>query len=179
MMSHYTELIKKFGTQHVESIASFFHEHGDQIDTLIQLYQAYNKQVLNAQTRRIEEIKQAISNLTEDQDWRDEEGLELSYDQFSPAMVITGGFSSAPGDALDTFNIYLTTPDNHSWSYYEDRLISRYPQQEPIIHENRTILPIAAIPGNDANAIVNALVEVYNFLSELTVHTFLHSLTSH
>ena len=179
MMKHYSNFIKNFDALPIEDVASFFHENADQIDTLVQLYQAYNKHILNTQTKRIHVIKQAISVLTTDEEWSDMEGLELTYDQFIPNITITAGFASGATNPLNTFNIRLMIPDIHSWNHYENHLINRYPAQEPIIQGDMTILDIAAIPGHETAAILHTLEEVYTFLSGLTVNTFLHSLTSH
>jgi hypothetical protein len=179
MMNHYTNFIKNFDALPIEDVAGFFHEHSDQIDTLIQLYQAYNKHILNTQAKRIHALKQAITVITTDDEWSDMEGLELTYDQFIPNIDITAGFASSATDPLHTFNIQLIVPDIHSWNHYENHLIKRYPTQEPIIQGERTILNIAAIPGNETTLILSTLEEVYAFLSSLTVNTFLHSLTSH
>ncbi|QHS61078.1 hypothetical protein [Chitinophaga agri] len=179
MLHHYTDLIRKFDAVPIEKIASFFHDNADQIDTLIQLYQAYNKHILHAQSNRIQELKQAIISITADDAWSDMEGLELVYEDFSPAMMITGGFASGAGEALHTFNLFLTAPDQLSWSHYEDQIISRYTKHEPVIQGRRTILPIGTIPGHDTSAILHALEDAYTLLSELTVSNFLPTLTSH
>lgn len=179
MLHHYTELVRKFDAVPIENIATFFHDNADQIDTLIQLYQGYNKHILNAQSKRITELKQVITNITADDSWSDMEGLDLAYEHFNPAMMITGGFASGAGEALHTFNLFLTAPDQASWSHYEDAIISRYTKHEPIIQGNRTILPIGAISGHDTNAILSALEAAYTLLSELTVNNFLPTLTSH
>ncbi|ACU57568.1 hypothetical protein [Chitinophaga pinensis] len=179
MMNHYTNFIKDFDALPIEDIANFFHDNAGQIDTLIQLYQAYNKRILNIQCKRIHELKQAITTITTDDQWSDMEGLELTYDQFMPNITITGGFASNATDPLHTFNIEISVPDDHSWNHYENHLISRYPGQEPIIKGDSTILHIAARPGNETTTILSTLEEVYSFLSSLTVNTFFHSLTSH
>jgi hypothetical protein len=179
MMNHYTNFIKNFDALPIEDVASFFHDNADQIDTLIQLYQAYNKHILNTQAKRIHELKQAITAITTDNEWSDMEGLELTYDQFIPNITITAGFVSGATEPLHTFNIQISVQDDHSWNHYENHLINHYPGQEPVIKDNSTILNIAAIPGNETTLILSTLEEVYSFLSSLTVNTFLHSLTSH
>ncbi|TWV94306.1 hypothetical protein [Chitinophaga pinensis] len=179
MMNYYTNFIKNFDMLPVEDVAGFFHDNAGQIDTLIQLYQAYNKHILQTQCKRIQALKQAITIITTDDEWSDMEGLELTYDQFIPDIAITAGFASGATDPLHTCNIQLIVPDGSSWSYYEKHLRERYPAQEPVTQGNSICLHIASIPGNETALILSNLEEVYSFLSGLTVNTFLHSLTSH
>jgi len=178
MINRYTELLNTFEKQSTEQLPAYFYEHADQIDALIQLYEAYNRQVMNIQSKRIRELKSAIIALTGDHHWTDMEGLELVHTYLEPQVTIRAGFASAPKDPLGHFSIQITTPDIRSWNYYEDHLISHYSCQEPRITGNRTTVQVTSIPGQHTERILHALEEVHTFLSQLTLKTFLYPLTS-
>jgi hypothetical protein len=179
MINRYTELLATFDEIDVEHWAGYFHDNTERIDTLIKLYEAYNKHVMNAQARRIHEIKTILSNITADKHWSDMEGLELTYSHFSPALQIRGGFTSTAENPLGTFSIHIITPTIQAWNHYEDQLLSHYTEQEPLILGNKTILQVTTIPGQQEERILAALQEVYLFVSSGSFKTFLHPLTSH
>jgi hypothetical protein len=179
MVNRYTELLANFEAQPVYHLSTFFHEHAAQIDTLIQLYEVYNRHVMNVQNARIRELHKMIRMRTGDDAWSDMEGLELTYDHFDPALCIRGGFVATPEDPLSTFTIHIITPDIQAWNHYEDQLLQQYPGKEPLILGNKTLLPVLSIPGQDTAMVLSALEEVYTCLSSLHLRTFLVSLTSH
>jgi hypothetical protein len=179
MIDRYTELLNTFDEISVDQWASFFHDNAARIDTLVTLFEGYNRQVMNTQAKRLREIKKLISNITADNHWSDIEGLELTYQHFNPPLYIRGSFTSGVGNALETFSIDISTPTIQAWNHYEDMLINHYPEHEPVIMDNKTILPIVTLPGNQEEQILAALQEVHKFLSSLHSRTFSHSLTSH
>jgi len=178
MINRYTELLNTFDKQPTELLASYFHDHAERIDSLIQLYEAYNRHVMNIQSKRIRELKHAINNSTPDTHWSDMEGLELVYEHSAPAATIRASFASTAKDPLGQFNIHISTPDMRSWNYYEDHIMSRYTCQEPVIMGDKTIVQVMSIPGQQTDRILSALEELCSFLSQLTVQTFLYPLTS-
>ncbi|SDF02044.1 hypothetical protein [Chitinophaga filiformis] len=179
MITHYTELLDTFDKAPIEDWAAYFHDNAERIDTLIKFYEAYNKHVMNAQAKRIHEIKKSICQITGDNRWSDLEGLELSYDEFEPRIYIRGSFNSTAEDPIATFNIHILAPTVQAWNHYENQLLSRYTAQEPLIAGNKTILQVFTAPGQQEKQILEALQEVYLFVSSLTLKNFLHPLTSH
>ncbi|MBW8688184.1 hypothetical protein [Chitinophaga rhizophila] len=179
MKNDYSNFIKQMGMLPPENLASFFHEYAAQIDDFIQLYEAYNRQIMQVQSVRIAELKAAICRITSDTDWEDMEGLELTYEQFSPAVTITGSFEAGAGAPLSAFSIRLIMPDIHSWRYYEVGVSREYPAYTAVQKGERVVVTVAGLPGEDTDKILTTLEEVYTYLSGLTVQTFLHSLTSH
>jgi hypothetical protein len=179
MIAHYTELLDTFDKTPIEDWAFYFHDNAERIDTLIKFYEAYNKHVMNAQAKRIHEIKKSICRLTGDNHWSDIEGLELNYDDFEPRLYIRGSFSSIPEDPLGTFHIHILAPTVQAWNHYENQLLNRYSEQEPLIAGNKTILQVFAAPGQQEKQLLEALQEVYLYVSSLTLKNFLPSLTSH
>lgn len=179
MIDHYTELLHTFEQTPMEDLASYFHDNAEKIDTLIQLYETYNRHVMNAQAKRIHELRESICQLTGDAAWSDIEGLELSYDNFEPRLYIQGGFTSNAEDPLAIFTIHILAPTVQAWNHYEDELLSQYTAQEPLIVGNKTILQISTVPGQQQEAVLKALQEVYLFVSSFSLKTFLPSLTSH
>lgn len=179
MTDRYTKLLDTFEGIPAEEWGAYFHENAGRIDTLIRLYEAYNKHVMNAQARRIHELKKSISHLTGDDHWSDIEGLEITYHVYEPALFIRGSFSSLPEDPLGTFSIHLITHTIQAWNHYEDQLLSNYTKHEPIIKGNKTILPVASIPGQQTDRILAALQDAYKRTSSLTVRNFSITLTSH
>jgi len=179
MTDHYTELLHTFEQTPMEDLACYFHDNAESIDSLIQLYEAYNKHVMNAQAKRIRELRKSICQLTEDDAWSDMEGLELSYNDFEPRIYIQAGFTSNAADPLATFSIHILAPTVQAWNHYEDRLLDHYTAQEPLIIGNKTILQVFTVPGQQREQVLKALQEVYLFLSSLTSRNFFPSLTSH
>ncbi|SHN45744.1 hypothetical protein [Chitinophaga sp. CF418] len=179
MINRYTELLDTFDKTPIEDWGFYFHDNAERIDTLIKFYEAYNKRIMNAQAKRIHEIKKSIVRITGDNRWSDIEGLELIYHVFEPSLYIRGSFTSAAEDPLGTFNIHILTPTVQAWNHYEDQLLSHYTAQEPLIAGNKTILQVATIPGLQEEQVLKALQEVYLFVSSLTLKNFLHPLTSH
>ncbi|MCF6401259.1 hypothetical protein L3C95_00130 [Chitinophaga filiformis] len=179
MIAHYTELLDTFDKTPIEDWAFYFHNNAERIDTLIKFYEAYNKHVMNAQAKRIREIKKSICQLTRDNRWSDIEGLELTYRDFKPPLYIHGSFNSAVANPLETFHIHIVVPTIQAWNHYEDQLLNHYTAEEPLIAGNKTILPIATIPGRQEELILKALQEVHLFVSSLTLKNFSPSLTSH
>lgn len=179
MIDRYTKLLNTFDEISADQWASFFHGNAARIDTLISLFEGYNRQVMNTQVKRLREIKKLISNITADNHWSDMEGLELTYDHFDPPLHIGGCFISGAGNALETFSIDISTPTIQAWNHYEDMLMNRYTKHEPVIMGNKTILTIITLPGQQEEQILEALQEVHFFLSSLRSRSFSASLTSH
>ena len=179
MTAHYTQLLDTFDQTPIEDWAFYFHDNAERIDTLIRFYEADNKHVMNAQAKRICALKKSICDLTGDHRWSDMEGLELTYDDFEPVLYIRGSFNSTAADPLGTFNIHILAPTVQAWNHYENQLLSRYTEQEPLIAGNKTILQVFTAPGQQEKQILEALQEVYLFLSSLSLKNFLLPLTSH
>ncbi len=179
MIDRYTELLNTFDEITAFEWASFFHDNAARIDTLVSLFEGYNRQVMNTQAKRLREFKKLISNITNDNHWSDMEGLELTYHHFNPRIQIRASFHSGVGNALATFSIEISTPTIQAWNHYEDKLIARYTQHEPVIMDNKTILPIITLPGGDEKQILATLQDLHSLLSSLSFRTFSHSLTSH
>ena len=179
MITHYTNLLDAFDKTQIEDWAFYFHNNAERIDTLIKFYEAYNKHVMNAQAKRIRALKKSICQLSGDHRWSDMEGLELTYDDFEPRLYIRGSFNSTPADPLGIFNIHIIAPTVQAWNHYENQLLSRYTEQEPLIADNKTILQVFTASGQQEKQILEALQEVYLFLSSLSLKNFLLPLTSH
>ncbi|PWV54531.1 hypothetical protein [Chitinophaga sp. S165] len=179
MIDRYTELLNTFDEITAFEWASFFHDNAARIDTLVSLFEGYNRTVMNTQAKRLRELKRLIRNITNDDHWTDMEGLELTYHHFNPPLHIRGSFHSGVGNALATFSIEISTPTIQAWNHYEDQLINHYTNHEPVIMDNKTILHIATLPGEQEDRILATLMELHFFISSLSFRTFSHSLTSH
>ena len=179
MISQYCKLLQTFQCQPNDELSTYFSAHAEQIDTLIQLYNEYNHRILTLQEARLSKIKAEIEHITNDRQWQNNEGLELEYHYPYPSISIEAGFESANGDPFAKFNIYITTPSIQSWNHYEDKLLSTYPDKDPQIADNKTLLLINSIPGHENEPILKVLRSAYAFLSSLTFIKISYPLTSH
>lgn len=179
MLPDYSQLLATFASQPNDALSAYFSVNAEQIDTLIQLYNEYNRHILQLQEIRIQELNTAIAGMTNDQQWKDNEGLELEYHYPNPAISIIAGFESDNGDPFAKFNIYITTPNIQSWNHYEDKLLTVCPEKDPQIAGNKTILLINSLSGHDNDQLLEALRATYALLSSLTFARISYSLTSY
>jgi hypothetical protein len=179
MVKDYIKLLAAAEEKTSDQLSILFHENAEKIDTLIQLYDAYNRHIINTQAKRIRALKKTIRSITGDINWSDAEGLELEYNHFSPPVTIIAGFESTQGNPLGKFNIYITTPTIQAWNHYEDKLLNTYTNTEPQIIGNNTTLPVNSLPGDHEEQILTTLHQAYTLLSSLAFSPLFHSLTSH
>lgn len=171
MTEKFADLLIAFKEQSIKQLSEFFYDNAEEIDSLVQLYTAFNQQTTKQQVKRIRELKWVLQTITKDRNWKDHEGIELYYNQFNtgrPSITVEGGFESTKGDALGKFVIKITTKTIQAWNHYEDQLMKDYPSTEPIIAGDMTILVVNTIWGNDVTEILDALLKVHTYLVSLT-----------
>jgi hypothetical protein len=177
LLPHYANLLATFRTTPNEGLSAFFASNTEHIDTLIQLYNEYNHHLTLIQIDRIKQLKAALK--TDDPQWTDIDGLELEYHYPYPSISIIAGFETTQANPLGKFNIYLTTPSIQSWNHYEDTLIALYPDIDPQIAGNKTIIKINTIENGTHEQFLQALTTAHATLSKLTTRKFSPSLTSY
>jgi hypothetical protein len=171
MTEQLADLLTTFTKQSNRELSEYFYDNAGKIDSLIQLYTAFNRQTTQLQVTRIRELKWAIRNITNDPDWKDQDELELQYSRFNaerPLILLEGGFESARGNALGKFVIRIRTKTIQAWNHYEDQLVTDFPFVEPQIVGDATILMVNTIWGNDVTKILEALMKVQTYLTALT-----------
>jgi hypothetical protein len=177
MTEQLADLLKTFTEQSNKQLSEYFYDNADQLDALVQRYNAYNQQITNLQVKRIRELRWTIQTITKDLNWRDQDGLELQYSQFNterPLILLEGGFESTKGYALGKFVIKITTRTIQAWNYYEDQLMTDYPSIEPIIAGDTTSIVINTISGNDITEMLEALISVQTYLMDITKYSPQH-----
>lgn len=177
MKEQLADLLTTFTQQSNRQLSEYFYDNAEQLDSLIQLYTAFNLQTTQLQVKRIRELRWTIRTITKDCNWRDQDGLELQYSQFNeerPLILLEGGFESIRGNALGKFIIKITTKTIQAWNYYEDQLMNDYPSIEPIIAGDTTTLVINTIRGNDITEILEALMHAQTYLGRLTKYSPQH-----
>lgn len=180
MTEHLADLLTTFTQQSNRQLSEYFYDNSEKIDSLVQLYTAYNQQTTRQQVRRIRELRWTVQTITKDRNWRDQDGLELQYSQFNierPLILLEGSFDSTKGNALGRFVIKITTKSIQAWNYYEDQLMKDYPSIEPVIAGDATSLIVNIIWGNDITEILEALMKVQSYLISLTKHNPQHDVT--
>jgi hypothetical protein len=171
MTEQLADLLATFAKQSNRELSEYFYDNAEKIDSLIQLYTAFNRQTTQLQVTRIRELKWAIRNITNDPDWKDQDELELQYSRFNterPHILLEGGFESGRGNALGKFVIRIRTKTIQGWNHYEDQLMADFPFIEPEIVGDATILVVNTILGNDVTEILEALMKVQTYLTGLT-----------
>ncbi|SEW04180.1 hypothetical protein SAMN05428988_1511 [Chitinophaga sp. YR573] len=171
MTEQLADLLTTFAKQSNRELSEYFYDNAEKIDSLIQLYTAFNRQTTQLQITRIRELKWAIRSITGNPDWKDQDELELQYSRFNtdrPLILVEGGFESARGDALGKFIIRIRTKTIQAWNYYEDQLMKDFPLIEPEIVGDETILVVNSIRGNDLTEILEALMKAQTYLIGLT-----------
>jgi hypothetical protein len=177
MREQFADLLTTFSEQSNKQLSEYFYDNAEQLDSLIQLYNAFNHQTTQLQIKRIRELRWTIRTITRDPNWRDQDGLELQYSQSNtdrPLILIEGGFESIRGNALGKFVIKITTKTIQAWNYYEDQLMNDHPSLEPIIAGDATTLVVNTIRGNDITEILEALMHVQTYLEGLTKYNPQH-----
>jgi hypothetical protein len=167
MTEQLADLLTTFARQSNTQLSEFFFDNSEKLDSLVQLYGAFNQQTTAAQMRRIRELKRALH----DPNWRVQEGLELIYCQFNterPLIIIEGGFESTRGNTSGKFIIRIITRTIQAWNYYEDQLMKDFPSIEPVIGGDKTTLVVNTIWGDDETEIISALMNVQHYLLALT-----------
>jgi hypothetical protein len=174
MTDQLADLLATFTQQSNKQLSEFLFDNAEKIDSLIHLYTTFNQRTIQAQVKRIRELKWAIQTLTTDQNWKDQEGLEILYTRFNPGLplvALEAGFESTKGNPLGKFIIRITTKTIQAWNYYEDQLIQDFPAIEPIINGDKTTLIVNTITGNDETKILGALMTIHTYLAILTNKT--------
>lgn len=164
------DILRGFEEQTPTQLSHFFYDNAIAIDELIQQYDAWNLENTRQQMQRIHDMKKAICQLTNDHGWTDIDGLDICYQfngQSKPSINIEAGFTATRTQAAGEFVITITTMGIQAWNHYEDKLINAYPANEPAIANNKTMLKIAAIPGEQHDKIMQTLQQVYDFLHTL------------
>ncbi|SFD20685.1 hypothetical protein SAMN05518672_1011043 [Chitinophaga sp. CF118] len=173
MTEQLADLLTTFTCQSNKQLSEYFYDNSGKIDSLIQLYSAFNRQTTQLQIKRIQELRWAIQTITNDRNWTAPDGLELQCILYNTALtpiILEGGFESTKGNPLGKFVIRITTKTIQAWNYYEDQLMKDYPSIEPIIADDTTTLEVNTIWGNDIPEIMESLMSVYTYLQGLTNH---------
>jgi len=171
MTEQLADLLTTFTKQSNKELSEYFYDNAEKIDSLIQLYTAFNRQTTQLQITRIRELKWAIRSITGNPDWKDQDELELQYSRFNtdcPLILLEGGFESARGNALGKFVVRIRTKTIQAWNYYEDQLTKDFPFIEPEIAGDATIMVVNTIRGNHLTEILGALMKVQTYLVRLT-----------
>jgi len=154
-----------------EKLADYFYDNSDKIDSLIELYEKYNNRTLDIQIQRISELKEAISEHTENSDWWIWEGWDLGYNNAKttkPKIGIECSYEETKGKPLGKFKIYLTAWNLKDWSFYEQSILSQFPSKYLDKPNGRAFLHMDIIDDDNEELIIERLSEYCNFLQQLT-----------
>jgi hypothetical protein len=171
-MTDFIQTIENMNDQNIlnPQLSNFFFDNSSKIESIIELYNEYNRRIEAIQAERIAAIKEKISEVTK-ASWDDWEGWDLVYATFNsnkPKIGIEASFDSTKENALGKFNIYITTWNLQDWNYYEKNILSKFPTKKLEKVDNRAKLYIDTILDNDEDLILKSLVSIYDFLYELT-----------
>ena len=151
-------------------LSDFFYDNSSRIESVIELYNEFNRRITAIQNDRIAAIKEKISEVTK-ATWDDWEGWDLVYATFNtnkPKIGIEASFDSTKGNALGKFNIYITTWNLQDWNYYEKDILTKFPTKKLEKLDNRAKLYMDTILDNDEDLILKTLTTIYDYLYGLT-----------
>lgn len=154
-----------------EDLSNFFYDNSKKIDALITLYNQFNNKTKGKQTERILELKDKISQLTNNNKWWAWEGWDLGFNEFNsnkPKIGIESSFVQTKGNPLGEFNIMITTWDLKDWSYYEVNLLKEYPSSKLEKVDNRAFLHVAQVIDDNEEEILNSLKKHFDYLVGIT-----------
>lgn len=154
-----------------EKLENFFYDNSDTINNLVKLYTKYNERVLDVQIQRIAELKEAISEQTQDFDWWIWSRWDLGYTNsktLKPKIGIECSYTATKGKPLGIFTIYLTTWNLIDWAYYEKIILNRYPSNLLDKRDGRAYLRMDTIEDDNEDQIMEKLSEYHSFLRILT-----------
>jgi len=154
-----------------EKLADYFFDNSSRIDSLIDLYEKYSKRTLDVQVARIAELKEKISELTENNHWWVWEGWDLGYNNLEtskPKIGIEASFSETKGKALGNFKIYITTWTLKDWAFYEEQVLKKFPTSFLDKVDNRAYLHMDVIEDDNEELILDRLKQYFDYLITLT-----------
>jgi hypothetical protein len=171
-MTDFIQTIENMNGQNVlnPQLSDFFYDNSGRIESVIELFNEYNRRIETIQNTRIAALKEKISVVT-NVNWDDWEGWDLVYATFNkskPKIGIEASFKSTKGNALGKFNIYITTWNLQDWNYYEKSILTTFPTKKLEKVDSRAKLHIETILDNDEDLILRTLSTIYDYLYELT-----------
>lgn len=170
-MTDFIQTIENMNGQNIlnRELSDFFYDNSIRIKSLIELYEEYNRRTTAMQNERIAYIKEKISEKTKVA-WTVFEEVDLIYAEFNvnkPSIGIEASFESTKGNAFGKFNVYITMWTLDAWNYYGKIILNKFPTKTLNTVDHWTIL-IDTISDNDEDKILKKLVEIYDYLYELT-----------
>ena len=175
-LTHLSDFIQtmdnmKISTYSNPDLVNYIFENEQDIKKLISAYNQHKTELLNLHKGKISELKEEISKRTEVKWWA-YQGYGLGYNNFKhdhDPIGIESKFKASKDNPFDKFEICITTWDIKKFLPYKDEAL-KYPNEEieVKIKDNRYFLRLKPINGNDTEAIIEKLVECYEFVKEIT-----------
>lgn len=154
-----------------EELSHYFFDNAGKIDSLITLYNQFNNKTAALQTERIAELKEKISELTNNDKWWAWEDWYLGFNEFNPnkpKIDVESSFEAIKGDPFGIFHIKITAWSLKDWSFYEEKLLNNYSGRQLEKVDNRAFLNVEKIANADDELILNSLKKHYDYLAGLT-----------
>ncbi len=155
-----------------EKLDDYFYDNSKRIESLIELYEKYNKRTFDIHSQRIAELREKIAELTESNDWTIWEGWDLVYNDSKtnkPKIGIECSFNKTKEKPLGKFKIFITTWKLNAWAYYEEKVLKQFPNKFLDKTSNRAFLHMDVIEDDNEELILKQLKSYYDFLVTLTM----------
>jgi hypothetical protein len=154
-----------------EELSHYFFDNAEKIDSLITLYNQFNNKTTARQTERIAELKEKISELTNNDKWWAWEEWDLGFNEFNPnkpKIGVESSFEATKGNPFGIFRIMVTAWSLKDWSFYEEKLLRNYPNCELEKVDNRAFLHVDKLINAEDEQILDSLKKHYDYLAGLT-----------
>jgi hypothetical protein len=173
-MYDFIQTIENMESHFSSKVFQFFTNNKNELDELVDLYNNYKQQILNAQKVRISEILSRVKRVTHNDNWWVWQGWDLGFDKFNentplPRIGIEANYEFANNNPLGLFQIYITTWKVDDFGPYEEILGNIYPQKEYFLNktDGRVSLHMKPIENDNEEEIVNRLKFHYDELKEI------------
>ena len=154
-----------------EELSDYFFDNAEKIDSLLTLYNQFNSKTKARQVERIAELKDRVSELTNNSKWWVWEGWGLGFNEFNlnkPKIGVESYFEATKGNPFGVFHIMITAWSLKDWSFFEEKLLRDHPNCELEKVDNRAFLHVEKLINAEDDLILSSLKHHYDYLASLT-----------
>ncbi len=157
-----------------EETRDFFFDKKEKIDSLINTYNNYRRNILQIQKDAINPLRDGITKKTK-VEWFLYQGWDLGYkfyDKKTKLFIgIESNYEATKDNPLGLFKIFITTWKVRDWLPFKEKVLSKYPNpillDEANYQDDRVYLHLPPIEGNNQEKILEELEKHYNNLKEI------------
>ncbi len=156
---------------------NFFVEHKENVEKLIKAYNAFLSNNLEEQKQRIAALKDEIVERTK-KEWSLWQGwlLVVSFNDNGNRIGIEGHYVTTKDGACGAFHLWITTWQQKHWEPYKEEVVNIFKNEsegdvEHLENTDRIYLRLKPLSGDNEQAVIEKLVEVYDKMKKITERT--------